>query len=87
MNEQQEIVPGLLDFGPALGDVKENWGWILALGILFIILGFVGFGMVVALTITTTMFFGGFLFVGGVLQLFHAFKCKGWKNTDRYRQN
>ena len=64
MNEQQEIGPGLSEFGPALGDVKENWGWILALGILFIILGFVGFGMVVSLTITTTMVFGGFLLAG-----------------------
>ena len=80
MNKQQEIRPGLLDVGPALGDVKENWGWFLALGILFIILGFVGFGMVAALTITTTMLFGGFLFAGGLLQLFHVFKCKGWKS-------
>ena len=80
MNEQQEIGPGLMDLEPALGKVKENWGWILALGILFIILGFVGFGMVVSLTITTTMVFGGLLLAGGILQLFHAFKCKGWKS-------
>lgn len=80
MNEQQETGSGLLGLGPSLGDVKENWGWVLALGFLFIILGFVGFGMVAALTITTTMFFGGFLFAGGLIQLFHAFKCKGWKS-------
>lgn len=80
MSEQQEQKLMGLDIDSVLGKVKENWGWILALGILFIILGIIGFGMVFTLTITTTIFFGGFVLAGGIFQLIHAFKCKGWKS-------
>ena len=46
------------DLATVLGDLKKNWGWFLALGILFIILGFIGLGMMVALTIASVVFFG-----------------------------
>ncbi|MEA2079036.1 MAG: HdeD family acid-resistance protein [Pseudomonadota bacterium] len=71
--------------GPELerlfGELGKNWGWILALGILFIILGTIGLGITFALTLTTVMFFGALLAVGGVLQIIDAFKCKGWKGV------
>lgn len=62
-----------------LGDVAKNWGWILALGILFVALGTIGLGMSVFLTIASVMFFGALLLVGGVFQIIDAFKCTGWK--------
>ena len=36
--------------GPAalLGQLKARWGWFLALGILFVIIGFIGLGLGVA---------------------------------------
>ena len=63
------------------GELKENWGWLLAFGILSIILGTVGLGMTFALTEVSIIFFGVLLIVGGVFQLFDVFKCKGWKST------
>lgn len=57
-----------------LGDVAKNWGWILALGILFVALGTIGLGMSVFLTIASVMFFGALLLVGGVFQIIDAFK-------------
>ncbi len=61
------------------GDVKENWGWLLGVGILCLILGIVGIGMSVGLTIAGVLMFGILILVAGGIQLINAFKCKGWK--------
>jgi len=63
------------------GELKKNWGWLLAFGVLSIILGTIGLGMTFVLTEVSIVFFGILLIVGGVFQLFDAFKCKGWKST------
>ncbi len=61
------------------GDLKKNWGWLLALGISSIVLGTLGFYMTFALTLTSVLFFGVLLLVGGTFQIAQAFTCKGWK--------
>ena len=66
--------------GVVFGEVQRNWGWMLALGILFLILGIVGLGMAIALTMASVLFFGVLILIGGGLQLFESFKCKGWKS-------
>jgi uncharacterized membrane protein HdeD (DUF308 family) len=68
-------------FNPAavFGDVTKKWGWLLALGIAYVVLGTIGLGMEVALTIASVMLFGAFLLAGGVLELIHAFQAVGWK--------
>lgn len=63
------------------GELKSNWGWMLALGILMIILGILGLGMTFLLTLASVMVFGVFCLVGGGFQLFAAFKSKGWKSV------
>jgi len=63
------------------GELKKNWGWLLALGILSILLGTIGLGMTFALTEVSIIFFGVLLIAGGAFQLFDALKCKGWKSV------
>jgi uncharacterized membrane protein HdeD (DUF308 family) len=63
------------------GALKQNWGWLLALGLISIVLGTVGFYMTFAFTLTSVLIFGYLLLVGGVLQLVHAATCKGWKSV------
>jgi uncharacterized membrane protein HdeD (DUF308 family) len=63
------------------GELKKNWGWLLAFGILSILLGTIGLGMSFGLTLASVLFFGVLLIVGGVFQVIDAFKCKGWKST------
>jgi uncharacterized membrane protein HdeD (DUF308 family) len=63
------------------GELKKNWGWLLAFGVLSIVLGTIGLGMTFGLTLVSVLFFGVLLIVGGVFQVFDAFKCKGWKST------
>lgn len=63
------------------GDIKENWGWLLALGIASVILGTIGLGMAFSLTLVGVLLFGVLLGIAGLFQLIDAFKCKGWKGT------
>jgi uncharacterized membrane protein HdeD (DUF308 family) len=67
------------DYDALFGEVKQYWGWMLASGIFFIILGVVGLGMTFALTVFSILFFGVILIIGGAGQLVEAFRCKGWK--------
>jgi uncharacterized membrane protein HdeD (DUF308 family) len=63
------------------GELQKNWGWLLFLGILFIILGFIGLGRLLALTLASAYFFGILIIIGGIAQFFEAIKCKGWKSV------
>ena len=61
------------------GEVRRNWGWLLGLGIIFVILGIIGMGMTFAVTMASVMMFGVLLLVGAGAQFVDAAKCKGWK--------
>jgi uncharacterized membrane protein HdeD (DUF308 family) len=61
--------------------LAKGWRWLLALGVISIILGTIGLGMTAMLTIVSVIFFGALLLVGGVIQLVDAFKHSGWKGT------
>jgi len=63
------------------GEVKKSWGWMLALGLLMLVLGAIGLGMTFSLTIASVMFFGVLLLMGSGFQLVDAFKSKGWKSV------
>ncbi len=65
----------------AFGEVSRNWGWLLALGILFVILGTIGLGMTFTLTVASVLFFGVLMLIGGGAQLVQAFQDKGWKSV------
>lgn len=65
----------------AFGELRKNWGWLLAVGILFVVLGTIGMGMTFTLTIVSVLFFGVLLLIGGGVQVVDAFKCKGWKSV------
>jgi uncharacterized membrane protein HdeD (DUF308 family) len=63
------------------GTLKKNWGWLLALGIVSIVLGTIGLYMTFALTLASVLFFGALILVGGLFQVAQAFSCKGWKSV------
>lgn len=66
---------------PLLGELGRNWGWTLALGLLFLILGAVGLAMLFGLTIVSILFIGVLMLAGGAAQALETFKCKGWKGA------
>jgi uncharacterized membrane protein HdeD (DUF308 family) len=66
---------------PVFGDARKNWGWLLGMGVLSVVLGIVGLWMAVFLTLAGVLLFAVLLGAGGVVQLVDAFKCRDWKGT------
>ena len=60
-------------------ELKRSWGWLLGLGILFVILGCFGLGMVIGLTFASMFFLGILLLVAGFSQFIDVFKSKQWR--------
>ena len=59
--------------------LKQSWGWFLALGILLVVLGMIALGASVAMTLASVMLFGWLLIIGGVFEAVHAFwRERGW---------
>lgn len=63
----------------AHGFVKRNWGWLLALGVVFELAGFISLGMVVSVTLASMFLIGALVLVTGVFQLIDVFRSQGWK--------
>lgn len=59
--------------------VKRNWGWLLALGIVFELAGFFSLGMVVSVTLASMFVIGAVILFTGALQLVDVFRSKCWK--------
>ncbi len=59
--------------------LKRSWGWLLALGILFVILGTIGLSVTGGITLFSMYFFAVFLFIAGFSQLADACYSRGWQ--------
>jgi uncharacterized membrane protein HdeD (DUF308 family) len=79
MSTTRESAFGSLQ-GIPFGDLRKNWGWLLALGVLSLVLGTLGLWMTFAMTLASILLFGVLLVVSGVSQLVQAISCKGWKS-------
>ena len=64
----------------ALGDISRKWGWIMAGGLLMVILGIVGLSMEFTMTIVSVVYFGIMVLIGGAMILISAFQAEGWKS-------
>lgn len=62
-----------------MGDLSRSWGWLLGIGIVFVLLGTIGIGMAVLLTRVSVLYIGIMIMIGGAAQLIHAFKGHGWR--------
>lgn len=58
--------------------IRANWGWFVALGIAFVVLGLIALGHVLLFTLGVTIYVGALILVGGVIQVIHAFRVQGW---------
>lgn len=59
--------------------LKENRGWILTLGVIYIIMGFVIAGSPMAATYAIEIFLGFILIVGGIISVVGSFFSGNWK--------
>ncbi|PYX92935.1 MAG: hypothetical protein DMG71_16660 [Acidobacteria bacterium] len=58
--------------------IRPRWGWLLAIGILMVILGAVALFIMPAATIGTALVLGWLLVISGVIELIHAFRVRRW---------
>jgi len=67
--------------GEGLNALRAKWGWIVALGVVFMFAGVVALGSVVAATASAVMIVGIMMIMGGVAELVAAFGVKDWKRS------
>jgi uncharacterized membrane protein HdeD (DUF308 family) len=58
--------------------LRAKWGWIVALGIVYVIAGFIALGSIVMATVASVLIVGIMMIVAGVAEIINAFQCKGW---------
>ena len=66
---------------PANQNFQRHKGWLLGIGVLLLVLGCIGLGMEIALTIVSMYFFAALLMISGLSHLADAFKYKKWKGA------
>jgi uncharacterized membrane protein HdeD (DUF308 family) len=66
------------DTAPLLSSLRTKWGWIVALGVVYLIAGFIALGSVVAATVVTVFVVGIMMIVSGVAEVISAFQFKSW---------
>ncbi|HML94057.1 MAG TPA: DUF308 domain-containing protein [Thermodesulfobacteriota bacterium] len=60
-------------------DIKGSWGWLLTLGIIYVIMGFFIIGMPGAATLALELLLGIVLIVGGIISVGGSFLAGDWK--------
>ncbi|MFZ0052670.1 MAG: HdeD family acid-resistance protein [Desulfobaccales bacterium] len=58
--------------------LQKNWGWLLALGIISIILGILALGSSAFFTVASMIFFGWILLIIGILEMVHSLWNRHW---------
>ncbi len=58
--------------------IQGNWGWLLALGIILVVVGTLAVAMPIVAGLATAVTFGVLLLIGGIAQLVGAFWTRDW---------
>jgi len=71
---------GLQNFPTAsdMAPLRAKWGWIVALGVVYLVAGFIALGSVVMATVASVLVVGAMMIVAGVFEVIGAFQMKSW---------
>jgi uncharacterized membrane protein HdeD (DUF308 family) len=61
-----------------MAPLRAKWGWIVALGVVYTIAGFIALGSIVAATAASVLVVGIMMIVAGVAEIINAFQIKSW---------
>ena len=64
--------------GSGITALHAKWGWIVALGVVYLIAGFVALGSMVMATVASVIVVGAMMIVAGVAEIIGAFQLKSW---------
>src|SRR5437762_13456953 len=65
---------GDLDLAP----LRAKWGWILALGIVYLVVGIIALGNVLMATAASVLVVGVMMVIAGAAEVINAFQIKTW---------
>jgi uncharacterized membrane protein HdeD (DUF308 family) len=70
----------ILGLGPSAGiaPLKGKWGWIVALGVVYLVAGVIALGSVVMATIASVYVVGIMMLLAGAFEVIHSFQIKSW---------
>jgi uncharacterized membrane protein HdeD (DUF308 family) len=73
-------VGSVLGLGPGAGlaPLRLKWGWIVALGVVYVVAGVIALGSVVMATIASVYVVGIMMLLAGVFEVIHSFQIKTW---------
>src|SRR5215475_6219887 len=64
--------------GTDVAPLRAKWGWIVALGVVYVVAGFIALGSVMMATVASVLVVGVMMIIAGVFELFNAFQIKTW---------
>jgi uncharacterized membrane protein HdeD (DUF308 family) len=67
-----------LQAGSDTTPLRAKWGWIVALGVVYLIAGFIALGSVLMATVASVLVVGVMMIIAGVVEVFSAFQIKSW---------
>src|ERR1700719_2809624 len=64
--------------GSAMAPLRVKWGWIVALGVVYLLAGFIALGSLVMATVASVLVVGVMMIIAGVAEVISAFQVKSW---------
>src|ERR1700692_286064 len=64
--------------GSDMAPLRAKSGWIVALGVVYLLAGFIALGSVVMATVASVLIVGVMMIIAGVAEVFSAFQIKSW---------
>src|ERR1041384_6176938 len=64
--------------GTDVAPLRAKWGWIVALGVVYLIAGFIALGSVAMATVASVLIVGVMMIIAGVAEVISAFQIKSW---------
>src|ERR1700739_4509880 len=58
--------------------LRAKSGWIVALGVVYLLAGFIALGSVMMATVASVLVVGVMMIIAGVAEVFNAFQIKSW---------
>jgi uncharacterized membrane protein HdeD (DUF308 family) len=65
-------------FAPSTAPLRAKWGWIVALGVVYVIAGFVALGSMMMATVASVLIVGVMMIIAGVAEIINSFQIKTW---------
>jgi uncharacterized membrane protein HdeD (DUF308 family) len=61
-----------------MAPLRAKWGWIVALGVVYLLAGLIALGSVVMATVASVLIVGVMMIIAGVAEVINAFQVKSW---------